>query len=133
MNIKQKLTWAFGAIASVPILLVAAVVIFNLRSQAQTDFIEGSGREIRQIDNAMDMFFRGISENVEYVASLPLVASATELSNYTNSDASSTPLTPASKQLEVEFGRFAKAHPTTAYLSYGRIGRTPPPVVYWQV
>jgi len=121
MNIKQKLTWAFGAIASVPILLVAAVVIFNLRSQAQADFIEGSGREIRQIDNAMNMFFRGLSENVEYVASLPLVASATELSNYTNSDASNTPLTPSSKELEVEFGRFAKAHPTTAYLSYGRI------------
>ncbi len=65
MNIKQKLTWAFAAIACVPILLVAAMVIYNLRAQAQADFLDGSSREIRQIDNAMVMFFKGISENVE--------------------------------------------------------------------
>ena len=68
MNIKQKLTWAFVAIACLPILLVAAVVIYNLRAQAEATFLDGSSREIRQIENAMNMFFKGISESVDYVA-----------------------------------------------------------------
>ncbi|MBU2324190.1 MAG: chemotaxis protein, partial [Gammaproteobacteria bacterium] len=76
MNIKQKLTWAFAVIACVPILLVAVVVIYNLRAQAEADFVDGSAREIRQVDNAMSMFFKGISENVEYLAGLPQVVAA---------------------------------------------------------
>lgn len=73
MNIKQKLTCAFAAIACTPVLLIAVVVAMNLRSQAQDDFIDSSSREIRQIDNAMQQFFAGISQNVEYLAKLPAV------------------------------------------------------------
>jgi methyl-accepting chemotaxis protein len=121
MNIKQKLTCAFAAIACVPILLVAAVVIYNLRTQAETDFLDGSQREIRQVDNAMAMFFRGISENVEYIASLPQVVEARDLKSYVSADAPGIPLTETSQALETLFGNFAKSHPTTAYLSYGRV------------
>ena len=121
MNIKQKLTWAFAAIACIPILLVAALVIYNLRAQAETDFLHGSAREIRQIDNAMGMFFKGISENVEYIASLPEVVAAPILKNYSSADAPSEPLPQSNQALESIFDRFAKAHPTTAYLSYGRV------------
>ncbi|KIV72837.1 Methyl-accepting chemotaxis protein [Pseudomonas sp. FeS53a] len=121
MNIKQKLTWAFAAIACVPILLVAVVVIYNLRSQAEADFLDGSNREIRQIDNAMGMFFKGISENVDYMAALPQVVAAPVLKNYSSADAPNIPLPETNKKLEAFFDRFAKAHPTTAYLSYGRV------------
>ena len=57
MNIKQKLTCAFAAIACLPILLVAVVVIYKERVQAEVDFLDGSSREIRQVDNAMSLFF----------------------------------------------------------------------------
>lgn len=89
MNIKQKLTWAFAAIACVPILLVAAVVIYNLRVQAEADFLDSSSREIRQLDNAMGMFFKGISENIDYIASLPQILAAPILKNYSSADAPS--------------------------------------------
>lgn len=55
MNIKQKLTWAFLTIASVPVLAVAIVVILNVRTDAQEQFIDSSSREIRQVENAMTL------------------------------------------------------------------------------
>ena len=121
MNIKQKLTCAFVAIACLPILLVAAVVIYNLRSQAEATFLDGSSREIRQIENAMNMFFKGISESVDYVAALPPLVAAPQLKNYSSADADRLPLPEANRELEDLFDLFAKAHPTTAYLSYGRV------------
>ncbi|MBL0950531.1 MAG: methyl-accepting chemotaxis protein [Pseudomonas sp.] len=121
MNIKQKLTCAFAAIACLPILLVAAVVIYKERVQAEADFLDGSSREIRQVDNAMSLFFKGITENVDYLASLPQMTAAPILKNYSSADAASTPLPETNQELESIFDRFAKSHPTTAYLSYGRV------------
>ncbi|SUD39075.1 putative methyl-accepting chemotaxis protein [Ectopseudomonas mendocina] len=121
MNIKQKLTCAFAAIACLPILLVAAVVIYKERLQAEADFLDGSSREIRQVDNAMSLFFKGITENVDYLASLPQMTAAPTLKNYSSADAASTPLPETNQELESIFDRFAKTHPTTAYLSYGRV------------
>ena len=119
MNIKQKLTWAFAAIASLPILLVASVVIFSLRSQAQADFVEGSGREIRQIENAMLTFFTGIGQNVDYLSTLPELVAAPTLKDYRSADAARLPPPESNRQLLAIFDRFARAHPGTAYLSYG--------------
>lgn len=58
MNIKQKLTWAFAVIASLPILVVATLVVLNLRTDARESFIDGSNREIRQVANAMQLFLK---------------------------------------------------------------------------
>src|SRR3546814_19703093 len=68
MNIKQKLTWAFAAIACLPVILVAVLVVLNLRDAAQSNFLDSSGREISQIDNGMKQFFDGISQTVEFFA-----------------------------------------------------------------
>lgn len=53
MNIKQKLILAFTVIASLPVILVAVMIILNVRHEARDGFIDGSEREIRQVDNAM--------------------------------------------------------------------------------
>ena len=119
MNIKQKLTWAFAAIACVPVILVAVLVVLNLREAAVANFLDSSGREIRQIDNGMKQFFDGISQNVEYVAKDPRVVAAKELKNYAGADAAQIPLTPTNKELLAIFEQFAKSHPSTAYLSLG--------------
>jgi methyl-accepting chemotaxis protein len=74
MSIKQKLTWAFAVIAGLPIVLVATLVVLNLRGEARDGFLDGSSREIRQVSNAMNIFFQGINQNVEYMASQPMVA-----------------------------------------------------------
>ncbi|RMT01398.1 Methyl-accepting chemotaxis protein, partial [Pseudomonas coronafaciens pv. oryzae] len=76
MNIKQKLTGAFAVIACLPIVVVAAIVVVNLRGKATSDFVDSSGREIRQVDNAMQLFFDGIAQNVNYISAHPLIAGA---------------------------------------------------------
>ncbi|MBC3464801.1 methyl-accepting chemotaxis protein [Pseudomonas sp. RW10S2] len=120
MNIKQKLTWAFAVIAGLPIILVATVVVLNLREEAQDDFLDGSSREIRQVGNAMNIFFQGIAQNVEYLASQPLVtASADNLKKYIAADAAQIPLGEQDKALYDQFTRLAQSHPDYAYVSYG--------------
>ncbi|KAA6195181.1 methyl-accepting chemotaxis protein, partial [Pseudomonas lactis] len=119
MNIKQKLTWAFAAIACVPVILVAIIVVLNLREGALANFLHSSGREIRQIDNGMQQFFDGISQNVDFVAKDPRVIAAKNLKSYAGADAAQIPLTPTNTELLAIFDQFAKSHPSTAYLSLG--------------
>jgi methyl-accepting chemotaxis protein len=119
MNIKQKLTWVFAAIACLPVILVAVLVVLNLRSAAQANFLDSSGREIRQIDNGMKQFFDSIRQNVEYLAKDPRIATVKGLKNYTAANAEQTPVTEADQRLQAIFDRFAETHPTTASISLG--------------
>ncbi|QHF03780.1 MULTISPECIES: methyl-accepting chemotaxis protein [Pseudomonas syringae group] len=120
MNIKQKLTWAFAVIACLPILVVATVVVVNLRDEATNDFVNSSAREIRQVDNAMQLFFDGITQNVNYIAAHPLVAGAgDDFRNYMG--AAATPQSENDRQATEFFASIAKAHPAYSYVSYGLI------------
>ncbi|MDF3935706.1 methyl-accepting chemotaxis protein [Pseudomonas citronellolis] len=120
MNLKQKLILAFSAIASLPVLLVALLVILNLRGEARQNFIDGSGREIRQVENAMQLFFDGISQNVEYLASHPqLHAIDTGLKQYIGGDAARHPAGEQDRQVLELFTGLAHSHPDYAYVSLG--------------
>ncbi|CAM4108700.1 Methyl-accepting chemotaxis protein PA2652 [Pseudomonas reidholzensis] len=119
MNIKQKLTWAFAVIAGLPIVLVATLVVVNLRGEARDDFLDNSSREIRQVSNAMNIFFQGIDQNVNYLASQPLIsATGNDLNKYLTTSPSNVLGEQDSKVLEF-FTRLAESHPAYAYLSYG--------------
>ncbi|MEW9681516.1 methyl-accepting chemotaxis protein [Pseudomonas sp. TE50-2] len=120
MNIKQKLTWAFAIIAGLPIVLVATLVVLNLRGEARDDFLDNSSREIRQVGNAMDIFFQGITQNVDYLAAQPLVAaSADNVKKHISADAASIAPGEQDKALFDLFSRLAQSHPDYAYVSYG--------------
>ena len=117
MNIKHKLTLTFAAIACLPVVLVACLVVMSIRSQATSDFIDGSSREIRQVDASMQQFFSAIEQNVNGLAADPLIATLSDLKNYSSADAAKTPLPPASEQALGVFTRYAQSHPATAYVS----------------
>ncbi|MEE1882919.1 methyl-accepting chemotaxis protein [Pseudomonas soli] len=120
MNIKQKLTWAFAINAGLPIVLVATLVVLNLRGEARDDFLDNSSREIRQVGNAMDIFFQGITQNVDYLAAQPLVAaSADNVKKHISADAASITPGEQDKALFDLFSRLAQSHPDYAYVSYG--------------
>ncbi|MEX6502676.1 methyl-accepting chemotaxis protein [Pseudomonas sp. 25A3E] len=120
MNIKQKLTWAFAVIACVPIMLVAALVVFNLRSDAKTEFVDTSAREIRQVENAMRLFFDGINQNVEYLANHPLIAQSDgSLKQYISADAASIPTGEKDKQILPLLAGLGASHPAYSYVSLG--------------
>ncbi|UST56800.1 methyl-accepting chemotaxis protein [Pseudomonas moraviensis] len=120
MNIKQKLTLAFAVIASLPVLLVAALIILNVREGARDTFTDSTGREVRQVENAMRLFFEGISQNVAYLAEHPQLQSIDAgLKRYLSNDAAQVPMGPQDNQLFKLFDGLAKAHPAYTYLSLG--------------
>nr|WP_160285559.1 methyl-accepting chemotaxis protein [Pseudomonas knackmussii] len=120
MNLKKKLILAFSAIASLPVILVAVLVILNLRSEARQSFIDGSGREIRQVENAMQLFFDGITQNVEYLASHPqMQAIDGSLKQFIGADAPQHPAGPLDRQVFDLFAGLAHSHPDYAYVSVG--------------
>ncbi|MGF0238578.1 methyl-accepting chemotaxis protein [Rhodococcus sp. IEGM1300] len=120
MNIKQKLILAFATIASLPVVLVAVLIILNVRQEARDTFVDSSGREIRQVENAMQLFFEGISQNVAYLAEHPqLQGIDASLKRYLASDAASVPMGEHDQQLFQLFAGLAKSHAAYAYLSLG--------------
>ncbi|MGC5699720.1 methyl-accepting chemotaxis protein [Pseudomonas sp. NFXW11] len=120
MNIKQKLTWAFAVIACLPVVLVATLVVINLRSDAQDSFIDSSGREIRQVANAMQLFFQGISQNIDYLAAQPLLTQAGDnLKTWMSADAAKAPEGEQDKRIFELFAAMAASHPAYSYVSYG--------------
>lgn len=120
MNIKHKLTLAFAAIAGLPVILVALLVILNLRDDARQGFLDSSGREIRQVDNAMQLFFEGLSQNVDYLASHPLLQSVDSgLKRYISADAAQVSESEQDRALFQLFAGLAASHPAYAYLSLG--------------
>ncbi|MCO8170256.1 methyl-accepting chemotaxis protein [Pseudomonas sp. 21LCFQ02] len=120
MNIKQKLTGAFAVIACLPIVVVASIVILNLRSEATDTFTDSSGREIRQVENAMQLFFEGISQNVDNLASHPLLLNAgNDVKSYVSADAQSVAASDTDRQLTDLFSRLIKSHPAYAYVQFG--------------
>nr|WP_236185664.1 methyl-accepting chemotaxis protein [Pseudomonas protegens] len=120
MNIKQKLTLAFAVIASLPVVLVATLVVINLRSEAENTFVDGSGREIRQVANAMQLFFEGISQNIDYLAAQPLITQAGDnLKTWMSADAAKAPEGEQDKRIFELFAAMAASHPAYSYVSYG--------------
>ena len=121
MNIKQKLTWAFAVIAGLPIVLVATLVVINLRGEARDEFLDSSSREIRQVANAMNLFFEAIDQNVDYLAAQPLIGNTgSNLSKYMGA-APSSELGEQDTQVLDLFTRLGQTHPGYAYLSYGML------------
>lgn len=120
MNIKQKLILAFAVIASLPVILVAVLIILNVRHEARDSFVDSSGREIRQVDNAMQLFFEGISQNVAYLAAHSQLQGINgQVKRYLASDAAQVAPGERDQQLFKLFEGLAKSHSAYTYLSLG--------------
>ncbi|MBN2976914.1 chemotaxis protein [Pseudomonas fluorescens] len=119
MKIKNKLVLAFVSVAFIPVSLVAVISVMNTRTQAVDQFIDGSTREIRQIDGNIRQFFDGTQQNVDQMATDPVYTSIDTLKNYQPADAASQPM-PAPAQTVIDrFARFGATHPAAAILSIG--------------
>ncbi|AIR90338.1 chemotaxis protein [Pseudomonas cremoricolorata] len=119
MKIKSKLILAFVLVALIPVSLVAVISVLNIRNQAVEQFIDGSTREIRQIDGNMRQFFDATAQNVEQMAADPTYTSVTTLKDYRKADAASQ-LLPAEAQRVIEqFARYGASHPAAAIISIG--------------
>jgi methyl-accepting chemotaxis protein len=119
MKIKNKLVLAFILVAFIPVSLVAVISVMNTRTLAVDQFIDGSTREIRQIDGNIRQFFDASQQNVDQMATDPAYTSIESLKDYQAADAASRPLPAAAQQLIERFERFGTSHPSAAVLSIG--------------
>lgn len=119
MKIKNKLVLTFVLVAFIPVSLVAVISVTNTRTLAVDQFMDGSTREIRQIDGNIRQFFDASQQNVDQMATDPVYVSVGALKNYQTGDAASRPLPSAAQQLIERFAHYGAAHPSAAILSIG--------------
>lgn len=119
MKIKNKLVLAFVLVAFIPVSLVAVISVLNTRSEAVNQFMDGSTREIRQIDGNIRQFFDGTQQNVDQMATDPTYTSVGSLKHYEAADAASQPLPATARQVIDAFARYGATHPAAAILSIG--------------
>ncbi len=119
MKIKTKLALAFISVAILPVSLVGIISVSNTRSDAVSQFLDSSTREIRQIDGNMRQFFDGTLQNVDQMAKDPVYTSVTSLKHYAGPDAAQQPLPDSAKQVIARFAQYGETHPAAAILSIG--------------
>lgn len=117
MTIRHKLGWAFSLVAVLPATLIDLLVIQNVRSDARDDFLASNAREMRQVENSIQLFFQSISQTVDFLAKYSLLQSADgNLKKYTGEDPSLIPSSDQDKQIYELFESIAASHPDYAYI-----------------
>ncbi|MBA1323227.1 methyl-accepting chemotaxis protein [Pseudomonas plecoglossicida] len=119
MKIKTKLILAFVSVAFIPVSVVGVISVLNIRADALEQFVDGSTREIRQIDGNMRQFFDATTQNVDQLSADPVYTSVSTLKQYTSADAASQPMPAAAQQVIDQFARYGSTHPAAAILSIG--------------
>ncbi|OIN08832.1 methyl-accepting chemotaxis protein [Oceanisphaera psychrotolerans] len=123
MRIQHKLILALLLTTLLPIGLLSTFTIHQARQLAEQRFLEQGRSEIHKLDQAFSAHFDQIGQNVDFLASSPLLARAdTSLSTYHQGPAlRMTPDRNGGIETEIyrEFERFADSHPGLAYVYMG--------------
>ena len=124
MTISQKLIAAFIATITLPLLIISVLMVNQLIDKAYTDFTDANNREVRQIDNAIQVFFREIEKNVVYLTEKSALKNAgSEVETYMDltSSIQMTPMSNSSTEQNVYslFEQFAESHDGISYIYFG--------------
>ena len=85
MKIRTKLLLFITVSVIVPIIIISSFSIYQARMTALENFETSSRKEITQIDNSFNLFFKAIADNVTFLADLPLVKdNSFSLSSFVN-------------------------------------------------
>ena len=124
MSISKKLIWALLMTLSLPILIIAVIMVTQARQQAFDNFSSANTREVEQVDNAISMFFSEISKDVVYIAQHPdVVKGSSGIATYMSANNSTTMTPDKNGQIEENifdlFNQFGSSHPGIAYIYMG--------------
>jgi methyl-accepting chemotaxis protein len=123
MNIRQKIQLSVLSAVAIPGIIISAVVADFVTEKAYEQFYDVSEREIRQVENGIEMFFRGIEDNVKYLINHPKIISAsTKITNYQDND-TSVQMTPSKNggsesSIFRMFKNFGDSHEDLAYVYF---------------
>ncbi|AEY02859.1 methyl-accepting chemotaxis protein [Oceanimonas sp. GK1] len=123
MRIRYKLILALLLTTLLPTALLSAFTFHQALQSAEQRFLEQGLGEIHQLDQAFGAYFEQIGQNVDFLASSPLLARADDsLTRYHQGPAQRmTPDRNGGIEAEIyrEFERFAASHPGLAYVYMG--------------
>ena len=124
MTISQKLISAFIATITLPLVIIAVLTINKITDQAYNDFSTTNNREVQQIDNAIQLFFKEIEKNVIYLTGKSELTSASNNITTYMATTSATNMTPASNGQQEQslfnaFEQFGNSHQGISYIYFG--------------
>lgn len=124
MTISQKLISAFIATITLPLLIISVLMVNQIIDKAYADFSDTNNREVTQVDNAIQLFFKEVEKNVTYLTETPTLKRAdSDVETYMAS-AVKSPMTPLSnsdteRQIFTLFDLFASTHNGISYIYMG--------------
>lgn len=125
---KAKLTTAILFFMLIPIMIIGYYVNLEFKNELKDNFIKSTTKEISQVDNAINIFFESIEEDIEWLSGSKEVVNADDtIMSYIdvegdkNGDVKMTPSKNGGVE-EVIYNKymdFGKAHPRLAYVFMG--------------
>ena len=124
MKIRTKLLAVITISVVIPVFVISSFAIYKAREAALNNFRDSAAKEITQIDNAFSIFFKGIADNVSFLAEHPLVKDDSfTLSNFTQGPGNfKSHIATGGKEAELYklYEKFGETHPGLAYVYGGR-------------
>ncbi len=131
MSIKVKLILAFLLSIFVSTASIVGVIVWQMRSDARSEFAASSREQLARVNNILENTFRQNEEVAAYAASVPTVGAALgSLPVYAGKDPVTRKreeLSPEGKALDDHFRLLQKAHPAFTVVSVGMEDGS-----YWQ-
>ena len=115
MKIRTKLLAVITISVVIPVFVISSFAIYKAREAALNNFRDSAAKEITQIDNAFSIFFKGIADNVSFLAEHPLVKDDSfTLSNFTQGPGNfKSHIATGGKEAELYklYEKFGETHP----------------------
>ncbi|SDC68921.1 MULTISPECIES: methyl-accepting chemotaxis protein [unclassified Candidatus Frackibacter] len=122
-NLRSKLIILFLLIALVPMLILGYLGVEKVKGVLKQNFIQSTTKEVKQVDNAINLYFETIKKNTKMLATNPTVKKADQtITTYMNKteeeDLKLTPLKNGGIEAKIYnvYSHFAETHPDSAYV-----------------
>lgn len=122
MQMRNKILITTLASVFVPILVVSGATINRIQTSSLENFLKATEKEIRQVDNSIELFFQQVSNNVEFLSEDEKVrAVSSDTSTYFGEPRMMRPESAGPEEATIfEFyGRFKATHPELLYVYLG--------------
>ncbi|AGB41618.1 methyl-accepting chemotaxis protein [Halobacteroides halobius DSM 5150] len=123
-GIKTKLIIIFMLISLVPIIFLSTLGFMQGKEMIKDTFITSARGKVKQVNNAINLYFKTVKNNVNLLAQNPKIRSANEtISSYINKE-KSVEMTPSQnggieEKIYNVYKRYAKTHSDVAYIYMG--------------
>lgn len=127
-GMRNRLIAAFLAVVLLPLAAISFFLDITVQKQTKEDFINGTTREVAQVDNSITIFFEGMKQNTKMLAIHPVTRRGDgNITTYMDKKGGADgmiPMTPLENggyeaELYQLFAQFTKSHPEVSTISFG--------------